>query len=123
MADDKKDDKPAEAAAAPKPAGKPAKKAKPFSEAGWNAFGAVFLAGFGIAVTAMSSASFAGDKQIVTLMTLVGGVVIFCLSGMFAKMAVTEFGRELTKRTPPPAANDDSADDKDDKKAASGGRR
>ena len=87
-----KEDKKAEKAKKPK---KP--KDLRFAEAGWNTFGAVFLAGFGMTVTAMSSASFAGDKEIVTLMTLVGGIVIFALSAIFAKMAVTEFGKALTK--------------------------
>jgi len=100
MADEKKDDK-AEAAAPAKDDKKSKKPKKPkdlrFHEAGWNAFGAIFLAGFGMTVTAMSSASFAGGKEIVTIMTLVGGIVIFALSAIFAKMTVTEFGKALTK--------------------------
>lgn len=112
MADEKKEEKPAKE----KPAAKAAKPAKPFAEASWNAFGAVFLAGFGITITAMSSASFAGDNQIVTLMTLLGGVVIFALSGLFAKMAVTEFARDLTKSLAASAPAQESADEKEDSK-------
>lgn len=108
-----------EAAAPAKKPGKAPKKVSPFNDAGWNAFGAVILAGFGIAVTAMSSASFSGENQMATIMTLVGGVIIFILSGMFAKMTVTEFGRQLTKLSKAEAA---PADAEDDKQAAKPGQ-
>jgi hypothetical protein len=89
--DDKKSEQPA-AAAAPAPAKKAKKPAGRYSEASWNAFGAVLLAGFGVSITGMASASFyqPGPGGVITLL---GGLGIFILSALFTKMTVTELGR------------------------------
>ena len=100
--------------------------AQRYADASWNAFGAVFLAGFGIAVTAMSSASFSSESQLATIMTLVGGLAIFGLSAMFAKMTITEFGRAFAATLTAANAERPAADADDEEqspKSAAGGRR
>lgn len=104
---DKKDEKPAAKAAA-----KPSKKSSPINEAGWNAFGAVLLAGFGMIVTAMGGASFF-EPGLATALTLVGGLVIFALSALFAKMAVSELGHAFNDSIRAAAAS--KAPDSDDR--------